>query len=217
MSAQTTQSSNIVLSETGNADDWTDNLTFANYVTGSMTPVTTADFTTWYTTTADAKDAGIKGATNEFSSNVTANVDYTATKLYMKYESSDSNATKKVKVTLNVTDKNTPATSTEDFLRVALVPVGANAQSIQGSNIVYGTASDDFAKDKAAFTSLTADNTDKTITTTNSKELISNATLKANQEYQFNVYVWYEGTDPQCLDSKSLNNLGIGFEVAQAD
>lgn len=210
ITAQTSQSSNIVLSETGAAGSWTDRLTFANYATGVMNPVTTADFTEWVTTKADTKNAGIKGASATYEDAV-ANTDYTATKLYMKYESADTNATKNVKVDLNVTN----TAGTENFLRVALVPVDATTKGIQATNIVYGTAADDFALSRDSFTALNADNTGKTITTTTSKALISNATLKANTEYQFDVYVWYEGTDPQCLDSNAVNNLGISFDVSE--
>lgn len=208
ITAQTSQSSNIVLSENGS--DWTDKLVFEKYANGVMNPVTTADFNEWLTTKADTKDAGVKGNASTYE-NATANSDYTSTKLYMKYESADNSATKNVKVDLKV--ENTAGT--EDFLRVALVPVDATTKGIQSTNIVYGTAADDFALDKDAFTALDADNTGKTITTTTSKALISNATLKANTDYQFNVYVWYEGTDPQCIDSKAVNNLSISFDVTE--
>ena len=225
ITAQTTQSSNIVLSETGNGTDWTDKLEFKTYASDAMNPVSPLtqngnNFSKWVTTMADAKDAGVKGAGAEYT-DATKNSDYTATKLYMKYETSETTATQAVKISFNVTD-SLNGQSTEDFLRVALVPADDATKAIAGNNayLVWGTAADDFALDHDAYVyneNELASNKDKTITNiTGEKTLVSSATLAANTVYQFDVYVWYEGTDPQCIDSNAVNDLGITFNVEKA-
>lgn len=206
ITAKTTQSSNIVLSE--NKQDWTDTLIFTKntaVITGSVTPVTTADFNNWYKTLASGKDTGIKGADNEYAT-AAAGTDYLQTKLYVKYEATEGTKNVDLKLKTNVEE------GVEDFLRVALVPTGTK---LVQDNIVFGTADDDFAKSKDEFTALDKDNGELSLVTITSKDLIDNVALTAGTEYEFDVYVWYEGTDPHCIDSKSVNDVDISFEFTE--
>lgn len=208
ITAKTSQSSNIVLSETGTGN-WTDKLTFAAttaVVTNPLNPATTADFTDWYTTKAVGKDTGIMGADQSLEA-ATAGTDYLKTKLYVKYEAAEGDVTVDLNLTATKTD------GTEDFIRVALVPQTGNELT---GTIVYGNASDDFAKDPSAFTSLTAANAGKSLVTTNSTKLMEGVTLDAGVSYGYDVYVWYEGTDPDCIDSNSVNEIPIVFSFTKA-
>ena len=213
--AKTTQASNIVVSENGS--DWGDAITFQNFAKGTYNPVTPgADIAspTWVTTTADALDAGVKGTAKTYTQ-ATPNQDYTATKLYMKYDTTDTNAHQAVDVKVTVTDNSATNSSTEDFLRIALVPVNTTTQSIVASGVVFGTASDDFAKAPDSMSLTTPATPTQTITTTNNKTMISGVSLVGGTEYQFHVYVWYEGTDPNCIDRNANNDFTVDFEVSK--
>ena len=215
ITAKTTQASNIVVSENGS--DWGDAITFQTFASGTYNPVTPGAniaSPTWVTTTADALDAGVKGAAKTYDA-ATRNQDYTATKLYMKYDTTDTTASQAVDVKVTVTDNSATNSSMEDFLRIALVPVDTTTKGIVASGVVYGTASDDFAKAPDNMSLTTLATPAQTITTTNSKTMISNVSLAGGTEYQFNVFVWYEGTDPDCIDSNANNDFTVDFEVSK--
>lgn len=213
ITAKTSQASNIVVSETGNEGTWSDSIVFATYAKGTYNPVTPgADISnpTWVTTTASALNAGVKGADKSYDP-ATANTDFTSTKLYVKYDAAASES-QAVKITANVTT----TTGDEKFLRIALVPVDSATKGIVATPVVYGEASDDFAKAPDSMSLTTPATPAQTITTTNSKTMVTSATLTGGTEYQFAVYVWYEGTDPHCIDSNANNDLTVNFEVSKA-
>ena len=215
--AKTQQGSNILVSETGAANSWNNRIQFATKAGSFYTPVTpnnTLNSTpVWKTTTSDGVDLGIKGSADYTTP--TANTDYTATKLYVKY---DAASTEKKSVNISFSYAGTTA-GTEDFLRVALVPANSTTKAVFGDDaVIYGTDNDDFAKDESKFTSLTATNTngEYSIVTTTSKSLYSAKELKGGAEYQFNVFVWFEGTDPECIDSNANTNFVVDFAVEAA-
>ena len=218
ITAKTEQSSNIVLSESGTGD-WTDKLIFTAptaVVSTPLTPATTSDIdktggAEFLTTKAVGKDTGIMGAGQSLGA-TTPGTHYLKTTLYAKYEAA-AGATGSQSVNLTLTATKT--TGTEDFIRVALVPNEENAKTLTAKGIVYGNAKDDYSADPSAFTSLTA-GTDKSIVTTTSTTLLSAASLEANKSYGFDVYVWYEGTDPQCIDSNAVNEIPIVFTFTKA-
>ena len=212
--AKTQRGSNIVVSEGGSVYD--DAITFETYASGFYNPVTPgANMASpvWKTTTADAVDAGVKGAAKTYE-DATPNSDYTSTNLYIKYDTPDTTATQSVDIKMTVTSNGTSAT--QNFLRVALVPVDATTQALVADPVVWGTAADDFAKEPNNMSLTTAATSTQTITTiTNSNPMISNITLTGGTPIHFNVYVWYEGTDPHCIDSNANNNFTVDFEIAK--
>ena len=214
--AKTQRGSNILVSENGST--WKDAIVFGNKATGFYTPVTPGSnmaSPSWKTTTADAMDAGVMGASPKTLSDtgLVANTDYTSTKLYVKY---DAASTDTVDVDIKFTVTLANGSSSEDFLRVALVPVDSTTKGVFGNDaVVWGTAADDFAKAPAAMSLTTAATTAQTITNTTSKTLYTEKTLTGAAEYQFNLYVWFEGTDPDCIDSNANTNFDIDFEVAK--
>jgi hypothetical protein len=222
LTAKTTQASNILLSESG-TDGWKDKLIFAKSTatrTDTLTPVTPGtNFDNWKTTTADGVDTGIPSVSSlDKYDTATEGTDYLATELYVKYEAPTTDS-KNVDIKVNIEDKSENSGSTQDFIRVALVPIavaegGTTTGSLASAAIVYGNAKDDFAKDPTAFTTLTADDT-KSMVTVTTTTLLSNVALSGAKVYGFKVYVWYEGTDINCIDSNSNNNFAVSFEVSQ--
>ncbi len=212
--AKTQRGSNIVVSE--NNSDYDDAITFAHFASGFYNPVTPGSnmaSPVWKTTTSDSIDAGVKGADKTYE-DATPNSDYTATNLYVKYDTTDTTATQAVDIKMTVTDNSSSAT--QNFLRVALVPVDATTQALVSAPVVWGTAADDFAKAPDAMSLTTAATALQTITTTtDANPMIRNITLTGGTPIHFNVYVWYEGTDPHCIDSNANNNFTVDFEVAK--
>lgn len=208
ITAKTTQASNILVSEDQSV--WDDEITFQNNIVSVMNPVTTADFSAWYTTKAESYDGAVPAADAVYET-AAAGTDFTATTLYVKYESADSQASQGV----NITAKKTGNGQTDNFLRIALVPKNDAAKTLFGSSaVVWGTAADDYATDKEHMT--TNVGSGKSLVTTNNLSFYTSKTLTANTEYGFDVYVWYEGTDPHCKDSVADNNYSVAFEVTKA-
>ena len=162
----------------------------------------------WKTTTASSVNAGVKGADKTWE-DASAGAHYSQTDLYVLYDATSGS------VNVDISFANNIASGNENFLRVALVPTGTATTNVFGSDAkVWGTSSDDFALDPNYFTALTGlSNAGKTITNTDSKTLFSDKTLAAGTKYHFVVYVWFEGTDPNCLDSNATNDFDIDFTV----
>ena len=215
ITAKTQRGSNIVVSEDGSIYD--DAITFATFASGFYNPVTPgANMASpvWKTTTADAVDAGIKGTEKTYD-NATANSDYTATDLYIKYDTPDTTAEQAVDIKFTVVDNG--SSTTQNFLRVALVPVGTATTSLVANPVVWGNATDDYAKapDSMPATLAAGSATTSIVTTNTASPVISNITLTGGTPIHFNVFVWYEGTDPHCIDSNADNNFTINFEVSK--
>ena len=221
--AKTQQGSNIKVSESGNSDSWAESITFATKASGYYTPVTPGgakvaeepadvDMTNpvWVTTTSSSMNTGIKGSDKTYSA-AEANTNYTSTNLWVKYDAATTTS-KKVNIGFS-----SSGTGVDTFLRVALVPVNDAAKGLFGNTaVVWGAAADDFALDPAAFTALDASNTGKSVTTTTSKTLYTEKELVGGTEYRFALYVWFEGTDPQCIDSNANTDFDIDFTVEAA-
>ena len=164
----------------------------------------------WKTTTASSIDAAVKGNDKQWE-NATAGKNFSQTDLYVLYDATSGT----VNVDINFNKVRT--SGVDSFLRVALVPTGSDTTAIFGTDAyVWGAASDDFALDPNAFTAKTGiSNTGKTITTDDSLTMFSNKTLTAGTKYHFVVFVWFEGTDPDCIDSLANNDYAIDFEVVK--
>ena len=224
--AKTQQGSNIVVSETGS--DYKDAITFATYLKGFYNPVTPGgakinstsaevnmDSPVWKKTTASSYDGAVKGTDKQYE-NANAGTDFTKTDLYVKYDTADTTATQAVDIKMTVTDKNSnPQSATKDFLRVALIPKGTDATALVPHAVVWGNAKDDYAKNPDSMTTNDGSATTSVVTVETGEPMIPNITLTGGKPIQFEVYVWYEGTDPDCIDSNANNNFQIDFEVAK--
>ena len=217
ITAKTTKASNILVSETGNNGTWKDSIVFQNHIVStSMNPVTTPDFSEWKTTKAAEYDGAIPAANATYTDAVNG-TDYTGTELHVKYENADDTAKQKVKITCNITPGSN--TKTNDFLRVALVPKNTSAQGLKDGNttvtaVVWGTAADDYATDRTNMAK--TDGSGKSLVTTDQAQFYASVELTANTDYSFDVFVWYEGTDPDCIDSNSDNDYTVSFDVEKA-
>lgn len=217
ISAKTTQSSNLQLSVTGTSG-WTDKLQFNDSLAkaASLDPATTSDFTTWQTGKANGIDTGIA---NGALTAATAGSNYLTTPLYVKYGNAGGTGKMNVKVVISApptaSSEGAGDAGTDDFIRVALVPKSGN--TLTASAIVYGKNKDDYAKDPSKFTSIKAEDQatnnpsgQYSLVTTQSNT-VTLGELSEGTVYGYDVYVWYEGTSPKCLDQNSLNTIPVSF------
>ncbi|MGN0557921.1 MAG: hypothetical protein ACI4IS_00520 [Acutalibacteraceae bacterium] len=216
ISAKTSQSSNLELSVTGTGG-WTDKLEFSDALANaaSLDPATTADFSIWQTGKANGIDTGIASGALTTAS---APDNYLTTPLYVKYGNAGGSGKMNIKVVITATPKDSTDgandAGTANFLRVALVPktMPEGKTHITNAPIVYGNNKDDFGKDPSKFTALDAANENGQYSmVTNVTNTIALGELQEGVVYGYDVYVWYEGTDPQCIDSNSVNTIPVSF------
>ncbi len=220
MTAATVKSSNLLVSE--DKTSWGQSVTFATagFSGSSMNPITTADFDTWQYAQADTYDGIVAGTAAGAGSalatkSTSAGTDYAHATLYVRYGETVTTAVRNLKVTIN--DLATSSTNGYNYIRVAFVPMAANSTAgITASTLtapaVYGNASDDWSKDAANFDGTAA--TNKTVVTTNSLSNISLGNITEGKVYGFDIYVYFEGTDPDCKDTNSGGTFsGIDFSL----
>ncbi len=145
--------------------------------------------------------------------------DYYHDTVYLK--SSTANAVVKAKLT--VTPNTTTPSHAEEAMYIAFVPV--DSDSTYGTPVIYQLAGTNTANTTAGANTFAGDETTGNYTTKGIKSLGSNGTItqndnmdaltitntdgavteltfatlvNADQGYQYEVYVWMEGTDPQC-------------------
>lgn len=226
-SAKTAKSSNILLSETGNSG-WTNDLTFTqNTALGTtnggtnLKPVTTKDFTNWYAKMADDYNYGY--STDSYTGPI---ADIKTAGDYVKYTTlyiQSVGADKSLKLDCKVTYPETTTTGV-DYLRVALVPKTGGyttdnfAAAESGSkNILFANLHDDYANATNGWTSGTQSSDPLGDATGFAKGTfgtqITLGAADADEIYGYDVYVYYEGNDPQCKDMYAGTNLKVDFEV----
>ena len=223
--AKTNKSSNILLSETGDSG-WVQNLTFTantSYGAGgngliAMTPVTTNDFTNWYSVEADNYNEGFKQTGGTALNSIKTSGQYVKyTTLFVQ----NTGTTAAVNLTANIKVPNTgDPTTGSDYIRCALVPIdvaGSNATAKNNGNLVFGDG-DDYSNTANGWTSATqaAPTSSDTIVTGAFGAAQSLGTLTKDAIYGWDVYVWYEGTDLQCKDQYAGTDLYIDFAIALA-
>lgn len=202
LQASTTQASNLLLSKTGNENDWHSTI---DYDMGStvLEPVTTKDFTSWKYATADGFDAAIANSEGLKTIESTQLNGYVAVKdLYIKSSTETMNVN--WAMTLTETDN-----ADADFFRVAVQKVTDDAPG----SFVYGNNKDDFSNAPESYTDK-ASTTYNSIVTTDTKSG-SLGELTAGKEYHYRVYLYYEGTDKNCIDTNAVNTCNVSFTFSK--
>lgn len=197
LTASTTQASSLVLSSTGNDDSWTYDLKYGMTSPTNLEPVSTVNFTNWWTNTADAYDGGTSKSTPTPVNS--ADHYYVVKDLYIKNNGSEAID---VNWALTVTEKET---GDADFFRVALQKVTTDAPG----SFVYANAKDDAPLDSTGAAA-------STIVTTSSKTA-SLGKLQPGEPYHYRIYMYYEGTDAQCKDSLAVNTCDVSFTFSKAE
>ncbi|WP_316637889.1 hypothetical protein [uncultured Ruminococcus sp.] len=218
-----TKTSSLNLSEDNT--NWFTHLQFtgANINNTNVTPVT-FDGTTFQTTTAQDYNGGVMG-TNTLSgqmSEAALNAAVANTDLYIRYgDGPDGDTPSTHAITLNLS--LTGSTDQLRFARVALVPQDATAsQMASARTIIYGNVKDDYGKAPASYTTRPATKaaestyTNSAITDTVATN-IAVGTATTGSVYHYKLYVYYEGTDWDCIDSNAINNTSVSFSFTAAE
>ena len=217
LSGGTTKSSSLVIKEAW-GDDWANSITFdeatANVAT-ALTPVT-FNGTTWQTTTSAGYDEGYQG---EALQQVSVSNTYAAyTSVYVKYGETGNTSNKDLRI--KVTPKSGLTSQQLAYARVAIVPVAeaANQALALGDAKILGADNNDLAAGPSAYTSKSAaDNTAVTaLYSATAITPLNMGTMTDGAIYKYMIYVYFEGTDKDCIDSKagvSVDNFVFDFSV----
>lgn len=182
-----------------------------------MVPASSADGQNWFYTEAASKDAFTAKNTSSFSEVPTA----TKAKYVFIDQLNIKNGGEQPITDIKITISNMQG----DYLRVALVPV---ANKVAGGDLtmtaanfkanVYGNTTTAepantqyFPVESTTKISTTAitPKTSKTITVKSSSEQ-----LAKNEEVHYNLFVWFEGQDAKCFDSKAGQGVeNLSFAV----
>lgn len=226
--ANTAKSSNIVVSETNNGNDWTHALTFALGTTAGteggkqLVPVTTTDFSDWKTGTAAVYDKG-------YSTNVASQSGAISNGAYVKHTELFVKSTTEQAVQVTPSFTNSGVTSRDkQILRVAFVPKATGFTNNYDKPIIWATLVSGGLDDRAASGWTAASQTaadpkfvstttaGKTVATLSDWGAVNLGTFSEDQVMGFDVYVWVEGTDLQCIDSNSGTTAAIKFDFDPA-
>lgn len=213
LSVQTVQASELKLSDDTN--DWTDQLHY-NTIDKYLKPASSADGKNWYTAFAAAKDGYAATAT---PTTALSNLDGYVFKNQLNVANMGGAAVKDV--TINFTLSETPAKPGKNYLRLALVEVdkkGTDA-TITGNFKagVYGVGSDTaeaFTPDAEGTAVVTETVTAKAGTDVKFPVGLLGAAGSGTDAKYYNLYVWFEGQDEDCLDYNAGNKMPqITFSV----
>lgn len=178
-----------------------------------MLPSSSIDGANWYSTVAD-DDTGVSTKTPtaiplDTPSQMNQNNKYVFVD-QLNIQNAGEVAVKNIKITMaNFNSHN--------YLRVALVPVTAKGQCLDVDATKF--KSNVYAADNTAYNPIKADgsySTEETdqitpIAAGNTKVINIAAPLAAGKELHYNLYVWFEGQDPDCKDA----NAGTGVSDLQ--
>lgn len=210
INATTEQGSNLVISNE-QTSGWTQSLALG--VNKELTPVTTNDLSVWKTANADSFNAQVPGSKGYTDASVD---DYICQRIYVMYDA--ASGTKDVTATLTAT---AATGTTTNFYRVAVKPVagvaGEDGNGLSNTETFteayYYSVSD---KNHATYTDTEGNTIDPTWGnyTVSTVANIALGTLNAKAVYAYDVYVWFEGEDLDCIDSYSTNNVTLQIDFA---
>ena len=217
LSGGTTKSSSLVIKEVW-ADDWANSIEFKAAtadVATALTPVT-FDGTTWQTTTSAGYDLGYQG---ESLQSVSVSNTYAAfTSVYVKYGETGGTDAKDLRI--KVAPKTGLTSDKLAYARVAIVPVAeaANEALALGTVKILGADNNDLAAAPSGYTSKNAaNNTAVTaLYSATATTPLNMGAMTCGAIYKYMIYVYFEGTDKDCIDSKagvSVDNFVFDFSV----
>ncbi len=181
-------------------------------------PVSTNNGTTWFTANATAKDNYLADQ-EKAAENVSAkqpNIYYFSEQLNVR--NSGEAAVNNAKITFSLSDATKP-----DYIRIALVPVTdteENTDQLPNPASAETFMQNIFANDATSYKALTGTDVqsnlseDITPKTTYEVTLGEGGTLNPGQTQYYNLYVWFEGQDAECIDNNAGASIGnITFTV----
>lgn len=207
LKVQTIQASNLLIRKgtggTVTSTDWATQISYSDENVATLEPTSTTDLTTWFKALAPSYDEiGEKAGSIE---KLTSTTGYVVSKPFQLYYKADAGAE-----SLNVDWELAIAHDQdkyEDFIRVAILDENDDAV------FVYGKSADgDSLKLKSGSTTEIEHSGATNVTTTAKSANLTTFDPQAIKSYT--LVVWYEGTDPQCIDTNAvtLNDISLTFK-----
>ena len=190
---KTTQASSLVLSL--DKQDWASTIDLN--IDKTLEPGSTSNLTNWFAATSTGYDQGTVDAAT-----IVAGVEgtnYVAKTFYVKSIGADLNVNWKLlwDSAQKTTDKN--------YMRIAMTMTDTS------TNQVFWWSDDGVTTEAIANS-----NGSTTEVTSSSTETGTMGALTADTEYTINLYVWFEGQDAECIDTKAgtVGDFDIEFSKA---
>lgn len=210
LKVQTIQASNLLIRKnfggTPTSTDWATQINYSDENPATLEPASSTDFKTWFTALAPSYNK-----TGEAASSI-AKLDSTpgfvVEKPFQLYYKADTGAGDlSVNWGLSIAHKEARY---EDFIRVAILDESGAPVFVYGK-----TADDDSLKLKSGSTDVGEHSGKSNVTTTATGASLT--TFKPQDIKNYTLVVWYEGTDPQCLDENAitLNDISLTFSKAK--
>ena len=205
-------------------DSWANTVNFANGGgSGSLDPVT-FDGTNWKKTTAAAYNVGYAASSSLENTTMAAGSHYTT--LYARYGEETGTETKTLSV--KVTPDSSLSAAQLAYARVAIIPdatmdatnasdtLGNNSGAITVGTKIFASAADDRANTGVWTSASDAASSPALVWGASSTPTVLGV-MTQGEVYGFYVCVYFEGTDPQCIDSNagiSVSNFKFDFSLS---
>lgn len=209
LTVQTIQKSNLLIRKgldgSATSTGWKTQIDYTEDGAQTLEPASSTDLKTWFTALAPSYNA--EGEAEGSIEKLSSPTSYVVEKTFQLYYKADTGA-EALSVNWNLNIAN-DGDKHEDFIRVAILDE-------TGKKVfVYGKADDDDALQLKSGSTDVYEHSGKSNVTTTTKNA-SLTTFKPGDIKGYKLVVWYEGTDPQCLDENAitLNNINLTFSKA---
>lgn len=209
LKVQTIQSSNLLIRKefggTAASKDWATQISYSDENPATLEPASSTDFKTWFTALAPSYNAAGEAASSIKKLDETPG--FVVEKPFQLYYKADTDAEDlSVNWGLSIAHKEARY---EDFIRVAILDETGKTVFVYGK-----TADDNSLQLKSGSTTVGEHSGNSNVTTTATGASLT--TFKPQDIKSYTLVVWYEGTDPQCLDENAitLNDISLTFSKA---
>lgn len=209
LKVQTIQASNLLIRKgTGGSvtsTDWATQINYGDENPATLEPASSTDLKTWFTALAPSYNK-----TGEAASSIAkldSTTGFVVEKPFQLYYKADTGAEDlSVNWGLEIAHDQERY---EDFIRVAILDESGKAVFVYGK-----TADGDSLQLKSGSTTVGEHSGDTNVTTVAKNAPLT--TFKPQDIKNYTLVVWYEGTDPQCLDENAitLNDISLTFSKA---
>lgn len=209
LKVQTIQASNLLIRKgtdgSAASKDWATQINYNDENPATLEPASSTDFKTWFTALAPSYNAAGEAENSITKLDTTTN--FVVEKPFQLYYKADTGADDlSVNWRLDIAHDQERY---EDFIRVAILDKTGKIV------FVYGKEDDDNSLQlKSGSTTVGEHSGNSNVTTTT--KTASLTTFKPQDIKSYKLVVWYEGTDPQCLDENAitLNDISLTFSKA---
>lgn len=230
---KTSKASTLKISK--NDKSWTNHVTYTQGTSDAqkiMIPASSGDGSAWFTANAVEPEYNADGTVKKESNGSyragtatsvqpkESNADYVL-KNQLNVKNDGENGSAAIK---DITISITLPENASDYARVALVPCNAEGkdlttpdftgQKIGFTNCVYDNKGETYPGVKSISGTGETQTIETQTITANSTLTVDCGTLTGQQARYYNLYVWFEGQDAECMDANAGQTLkGLSFEV----